>query len=67
MLDYIGIFRYWQIYMLLVPVINILWSLNYAILRYGLKMFDGGCGMTVFLFAGVVSILIWIISVRQKH
>lgn len=53
--------------MLLVPVINILWSLNYAILRYGLKMFDGGCGMTVFLFAGVVSILIWIISVRQKH
>lgn len=66
-LDYIGIFRYWQIYMLLVPICNFMWSFNLSVLRYGLKMFDAGGGISVFLFAGVVSIVIWIVSVRQKH
>lgn len=66
MIDNIGIFRYWQIYMLLVPIINFGWSFNYAVLRYGLKIFDGGMA-NGFLYAGVASIVIWIFSVRSKH
>jgi hypothetical protein len=33
---------------------------------YGLKIFDGGGGMSVFLFSGVVSLVIWVIAIRGK-
>lgn len=52
--------------MLLVPIINFGWSFNYAVLRYGLKIFDGGMA-NGFLYAGVVSIVVWLLSVRAKH
>lgn len=65
-IDYIGIFRYWQIYMLLVPILNFAWALNYAVLRYALKIFDGGMA-NGFLYAGVAAIVIWIVSVRARH
>ena len=66
-IDYIGIFRYWQIYMLIVPIISFLWTFNHAVFRYGLKIFDGGCGLDVFLFSGVVTLVLWVIAVRTKH
>jgi hypothetical protein len=65
-LDFIGIFRYWQIYVILIPIINFGWSFNYCVLRYGLNIFDGCGGLTVFLFSGVVSIAIWVVSVRAS-
>lgn len=65
-IDYIGIFRYWQIYMLLVPILNFGWSFAYAVLRYGLKIFDGGMA-NGFLYSGVTAIMIWIVSVRARH
>jgi hypothetical protein len=33
---------------------------------YALKIFDGGGGMSVFLFSGVVSLVIWVIAIRGK-
>lgn len=66
-LDYIGIFRYWQIYLFLAPIINFGWSFIYSVLRYALFVFDGQGGLTVFLFSGVVTMMIWIVSVRGRH
>lgn len=66
-LDYVGIFKHWQLYIILAPLINLGWSLNYAILRYGLKIFDGGLGVSVFLFSGACTIAIWVVSVRGRH
>jgi ammonia channel protein AmtB len=34
---------------------------------YGLKVFDGGGGMTVFLYSGVCSLMIWIICLRNRQ
>ena len=33
---------------------------------YGLDTFDGGGGMTVFLYSGVCSLMIWILCIRGK-
>lgn len=66
-IDYIGIFRYWQIYMIIVPVVNFGWSFNYYVLRYGLQIFDGCGGLTIFAFSGVVTIAMWVVSVRGNH
>lgn len=66
-IDFIGIFRYWQIFMIMVPIVNFGWGLNYSVLRYGLKIFDGCGGLTVFAFSGVATIIIWTVSVRGKH
>lgn len=51
----------------MVPIVNFGWSFNYSILRYGLKVFDGCGGLTVFAFSGVATIVIWVVSVRGKH
>jgi len=67
MIDFIGIWKYWQFYVFLVPIINLGWSLNYAILRYGITIFDGGLGLNVFLFSGVLTIVIWVVSIRGRH
>jgi hypothetical protein len=53
--------------MLIVPIVNFIWTFNHAILRYGLKIFDGGCGMDGFLFSGVVTLTLWAFAVRARH
>lgn len=65
-IDILGIWQYWQIYILIVPIVNLGWALNYSILKYGITVFDGGVGQTVFLFSGVVTLAIWAVSVRGK-
>ncbi len=42
------------------------YSLCSAILVYGLNVYDGGGGLQIFLFSGVCSLMIWIISLRGK-
>lgn len=65
-LDFIGLFSYWQVYFIMSPIMGIGYSLIDAIITYGLKTFDGGGGMTVFLYSGVCSLMIWIICIRGK-
>ena len=65
-MDFIGIFAYWQIYLMIAPLIGVGYSLNSAILIQGLKIFDGGGGIQIFLFSGVLSLFIWLLSVRGK-
>ena len=65
-LDFIGLFCYWQAYLILAPVLTIGSSLCGAILLRGLKIFDGGSGMLVFLYSGVSSLIIWAILIRGK-
>lgn len=63
-LDYVSIFRHWQIYILLAPIINFGSSFVYTLFRYALYVFDGQGGLTIFLFSGVVTLTIWVVSVR---
>jgi len=65
-LDFIGLFCYWQAYLILAPILTIGNSLSGAILLRGLKIFDGGSGMLVFLYSGVSSVIIWAILIRDK-
>jgi hypothetical protein len=37
-----------------------------SIIVYGLDTFDGGNAISVFLFSGMCSLMIWLISVRGK-
>jgi len=37
-----------------------------AIVVYGLNVYDGGGGLTVFLYSGICSVMIWLISIRGK-
>lgn len=37
-----------------------------AIILAGLKTFDGGNASSVFLYSGIVSLMIWLVSVRGK-
>ena len=65
-LDFIGLFRYWQVYIIIAPIMTIGFSLNASILLYGLKVFDGGGGLIIFLYSGVCSLMIWALSIRGK-
>jgi hypothetical protein len=65
-LDFIGLFGYWQIYLLIAPIMSIGYCLNSAILIYGLKTFDGGGGLIIFLYSGICSLMIWILCIRGK-
>ena len=42
------------------------YGLASAIILYGLKAYDGGGGITVFLYSGVCSIIIWLLCIRGK-
>lgn len=66
MLDFIGLFNYWQIYLLIAPIMTIGYSLISSIIIYGLKTFDGGGGLCVFLYSGICSLMIWAICIRGK-
>ena len=54
-------------YVIMVPVVNFWSALCYHVLRYGLKIFDGGIGLNGFLFASVTSIAIWAVTVRASN
>lgn len=47
-------------------VLSVGFSLNSGILNYGIKIFDGGAGMQVFLFSAVFFMVAWIIETRLK-
>jgi len=65
-LDFIGLFSFWQIYLLIPPIMAIGYCLNSAIIIYGLKTFDGGGGLSIFLYSGLCSLMIWILCIRGK-
>lgn len=65
-LDFAGLFDYWQIYLLIAPIMTIGYSLCSATINYGLKTFDGGGGYTIFLYSGICSLMIWVICIRGK-
>lgn len=65
-LDFVGLFDYWQIYLLIAPIMTIGYSLGSAIIIYGLKTFDGGGGVSIFLYSGMCSLMIWALSIRGK-
>lgn len=65
-LDFIGLFDYWQIYLIIAPIMTIGYSLNSAIIIYGLKTFDGGGAFRVFLYSGIFSLMIWALCIRGK-
>ena len=52
-LDFMGLFGYWQIYFIMGPIMAIGYGLIQTIIVYGLDTFDGGGGMTVFLYSGM--------------
>jgi len=65
-LDFAGLFQYWQVYFLIAPIMTIGYSLNSAIIVYALKTFDGGGGLTIFLYSGCCSLMIWALCIRGK-
>lgn len=65
-LDFVGLFDYWQVYLLIAPIMTIGFALNSSIVIYGLNTFDGGGGYLVFLYSGVCSLMIWMFCIRGK-
>ena len=66
LLDFAGLFAYWQVYFLIAPIMTIGYSFNSAVIVYGLDCFDGGGGLMVFMYSGVCSLMIWLVSIRGK-
>jgi hypothetical protein len=65
-LDFVGLFDYWQVYLLIAPIMTVGYALSSSIVLYGLRTFDGGGGVTIFLYSGVCSLMIWAFSIRGK-
>ena len=65
-LDFMGLFPYWQVYFIIALTMSFGFSLTQDIIVYGLKTYDGGGGLTVFLYSGVCSLMIWAICLRGK-
>jgi hypothetical protein len=65
-LDFVGLFDYWQVYLVIAPIMTVGFALNSSIVIYGLNTFDGGGGYLIFLYSGVVSLMIWLVCIRGK-
>lgn len=65
-LDFLGLFCYWQVYLILSPMMIIGATLSSAILIRGLNVFDGGSGLLVFFYSGVFSFMIWLVLLKDK-
>ena len=65
-LDFLGLFEYWQVFASISLIMTIGSSLVSNIVFKGLSTYDGGFGIGVFLFSGVTSLMIWMLSVRGK-
>jgi len=63
-MDFIGLFCYWQVYLIMAPIITIGSSLCSAILIRGLKIFDGGGGVLIFFYSGICSLIIWSVLIK---
>jgi hypothetical protein len=63
-MDFIGLFCYWQVYVIMGVIMTVGSSLCGAILIRGLKIFDGGGGLLLFFYSGICSFLIWIVLIR---
>jgi hypothetical protein len=48
-------------------ILSVGFSLNSAVFTYGIKIYDGGCGMQVFLFSAVFSLIAWVVGMRMKN
>ena len=65
-LDFLGLFCYWQAYLLLAPLMTLGATLTSAILIRGLHIFDGGGGLLTFMYSGIFSLMIWVVLFRDK-
>lgn len=65
-LDFLGLFCYWQAYLIMAPIITLGTSLTGAILIRGLNIFDGGGGLLIYLYSGITSLVIWAILFKDK-
>jgi hypothetical protein len=65
-LDFMGLFPFWQVYFIMALTMSFGFSLTQDIIVYGLKTYDGGGGMTVFLYSGVCSLMVWALCLRGK-
>ena len=63
-MDFMGLFCYWQVYLIMAPIMTIGSSLCSAILIRGLKIFDGGGGLLLFFYSGICSLIIWIVLIK---
>lgn len=64
-MDFLGKISWNQI--LIVSLTNSIgFSLNSAVITYGLKAFDGGGGMQIFFLSGIYGYCIWIFGIRFK-
>lgn len=48
-------------------IMSVGFSLNSAVFNYGIKIFDGGAGMQVFLFSAVFVLVAWASGMRMKN
>ena len=65
-LDFLGLFCYWQVYLIMAPLLTIGSSLCHAILIRGLNIFDGGSGLLVFMYSGICSLMLWLVLIKDK-
>ena len=65
-LDFIGVFKYWQVYAIATSILCFGFCFAFAMIVYGLDVFDGGGGLLVFLYSGICSLLIWLFCIRGK-
>ena len=66
-LDFIGIFQYWQMYLIMSPILTFGFAMNFGINTFGLKAYDGGGGFNIFLYSGAAAFVIWFFVVRGKY
>ena len=65
-LDFLGLFEYWQVFAIISLLMTIGSSLVSNIVFKGLLTYDGGFAIGAFLFSGVTSLMIWMLSVRGR-
>lgn len=63
--DLIGKLYHTQI-MFICLIANVGSTLNTAIFQHALKIFDGGCGMQVFLLSGTSFMIAWLLATKLK-
>ena len=65
-LDFVGMFPYWQVYFAITTIMATGFGLVQGVVVDGLDTFDGGAGISVFLYSGVCSLMIWVICLRGQ-
>lgn len=65
-MDFVGVFRYWQIFFIFGLTCAFGYAFNSAILLYGLDIFDSGGGIRIFAYSGMAALMIWVVAVRAR-